>query len=131
MRTSKSVALFSLALPWEVFSEDFCSGAWLSSWSRLRFEFPVFHLTPNTPQIQLWFARSKLNMDEICSLNNHLWYVDCRYTTNIFFEIPPCEKKVVFFTEFVTELVNPFIRKQSAHGGISKYFFYTTFHHHF
>ena len=40
--------------------------------------------------------------------------------TNIFFEIPPCEKKMGFFTEFVTELVNPFIRKQSAHGGISK-----------
>ena len=29
-------------------------------------------LTPNRPLIQLWCARSKLNMDEICSLNNHL-----------------------------------------------------------
>ena len=33
-------------------------------------------LTPNRPLIQLWCARSKLNMDEICSLNIHLWYVD-------------------------------------------------------
>ena len=33
-------------------------------------------LTPNTPLIQLWCSRSKLNMDEICSLNIHLWYVD-------------------------------------------------------
>ena len=30
------------------------------------------YLTPNTPLIQLWCARSKLNMDEICSLNIHL-----------------------------------------------------------
>ena len=30
------------------------------------------HLTPNRPLIQLWCARSKLNMDEICSLNIHL-----------------------------------------------------------
>ena len=29
-------------------------------------------LTPNTPLIQLWRARSKWNMDEICSLNIHL-----------------------------------------------------------
>ena len=29
-------------------------------------------LTPNRPLIQLWCARSKLNMDEICSLNIHL-----------------------------------------------------------
>ena len=36
-------------------------------------------LTPNTPLIQLWCARSKLNMDEICSLNIHLWYVDNFY----------------------------------------------------
>ena len=33
-------------------------------------------LTPNTPLLQLWCARSKLNMNEICSLNIHLWYVD-------------------------------------------------------
>ena len=33
-------------------------------------------LTPNMPLIQLWCAQSKSNMDEICSLNNHLWYVD-------------------------------------------------------
>jgi hypothetical protein len=33
-------------------------------------------LTPNTTLIQLWCARSKLNMDEICSLNIHLWYID-------------------------------------------------------
>ena len=32
----------------------------------------AFSLTPNTPLIQLWCARSKLNMDEICSLNIHL-----------------------------------------------------------
>ena len=38
--------------------------------------FWLCHLTPNTPLIQLWCARSKLNMDEICSLNIHLWYVD-------------------------------------------------------
>ena len=30
------------------------------------------YLTPNTPLIQLWCARSKLNMDEISSLNIHL-----------------------------------------------------------
>ena len=29
-------------------------------------------LTPNRPLIQLWCARSKLNMDEICSLNIYL-----------------------------------------------------------
>ena len=29
-------------------------------------------LTPNMPLIQLWCAQSKLNMDEICSLNIHL-----------------------------------------------------------
>ena len=29
-------------------------------------------LTPNRPLIQLWCARSKLNMDKICSLNIHL-----------------------------------------------------------
>ena len=33
-------------------------------------------LTPNTPLIQLWCARSKLDMDETCSLNIQLWYVD-------------------------------------------------------
>ena len=33
-------------------------------------------LTPNTPLIQLWCARLKLNMNEICSLNIHLRYVD-------------------------------------------------------
>ena len=32
----------------------------------------LFFLTPNRPLIQLWCARSKLNMDEICSLNIHL-----------------------------------------------------------
>ena len=32
----------------------------------------IYYLTPNTPLIQLWCARSKLNMDEICSLNIHL-----------------------------------------------------------
>ena len=34
------------------------------------------YLTPDTPLIRLWCAQSKLNMDEICSLNIHLWYVD-------------------------------------------------------
>ena len=34
------------------------------------------YLTHNTPLIQLWCAQSKLNMEEICSLNIHLWYVD-------------------------------------------------------
>jgi hypothetical protein len=47
-----------------------------------------------------------------------------RYTTKSFIEIPPCaKKKVIFITEFVTLLfyvVNPFIRKQLAHGGVSK-----------
>ena len=33
-------------------------------------------LTPNRPLIQLCCAQSKLNMDEICSLNIPLWYVD-------------------------------------------------------
>ena len=33
-------------------------------------------LTLDTPLIRLWCPRSKLNMDEICSLNIHLWYVD-------------------------------------------------------
>ena len=51
-------------------------------------------LTPNRPLIQLLCARSKLNMDEICSLNIH-------YTTKSFIEIPPCAKKVIFITEFV------------------------------
>ena len=37
---------------------------------------PKYNLTPNRPLIQLWCARSKLNMDEICSLNIHLSYVD-------------------------------------------------------
>ena len=30
------------------------------------------YLTSNMPLIQLWCARSKLNMDEICSVNIHL-----------------------------------------------------------
>jgi hypothetical protein len=39
------------------------------------------------------------------------------------FEIPPCAKKVISVTEFVTLCcVNPFIRKQLAHGAISKIF---------
>ena len=33
-------------------------------------------LTPNMPLILLWCARSKLNMDEICSLNIHSRHVD-------------------------------------------------------
>ena len=33
-------------------------------------------LTPNTPLIQLWCAQSKLNMDEIFSLNIHVWCLD-------------------------------------------------------
>ena len=36
----------------------------------------LFDLRPNTPLIQLWCARSKLNMDEIFSLKIHVWYVD-------------------------------------------------------
>ena len=34
------------------------------------------HLTPNTPQIQLWCAWSKLNMDEIFNFKIHLRCVD-------------------------------------------------------
>ena len=34
------------------------------------------YLTPNMPLIQPSCAQSKLNMDEICSLNIHLRYVD-------------------------------------------------------
>jgi hypothetical protein len=43
---------------------------------KARYVHKIFHLTPNRPLIQLWCARSKLNMDEICSLNIHLEYVD-------------------------------------------------------
>ena len=34
------------------------------------------YLTPNMPLIQFWGAQTKLNMDEICSLNIHLRYAD-------------------------------------------------------
>jgi hypothetical protein len=48
----------------------------------------------------------------------------CRFTTKSFIGIPPCQRMVTFVTEFVTLffVVNPFIRKQLSHGGISKYF---------
>ena len=49
----------------------------LKSWiSQSETTKKLIDLIPNTPLIQLWCARSKLNMDEICSLNIHLWYVD-------------------------------------------------------
>ena len=57
-------------------------------------EIDMFVLTPNMPLIQLWCAQSKLNMDDICSLNICMI---CRYTTKSFIEIPPCAKKVIFF----------------------------------
>ena len=38
--------------------------------------FSIRILTSNMSLIQLWCAQSKLNMDEICSLNIHFWYVD-------------------------------------------------------
>jgi hypothetical protein len=49
----------------------------------------------------------------------------CRYSAKSFIEIPPCAKKATFITELATTyllfyVVNPFIRKQLAHGGISK-----------
>ena len=43
---------------------------------RLTMFLGLFWLTRNKPLIQLWCARSKLNMDEIFRLNIHLWYVD-------------------------------------------------------
>ena len=78
-------------------------------------------LTPNMPLIQLWCAQSKSNMDEICSLNNHLWYVDI---PQIFFWNSSM-RKIGHFHYWICNsvlfyVVNPFIRKQLAHGGISK-----------
>ena len=49
--------------------------SYLNYYCRLRKALKNYHkgLTPNTPPlIQLWCARSKLNMDEICSLNINL-----------------------------------------------------------
>ena len=47
------------------------------------------------------FTYRKLNMDEICV---NLWlkvlFIMCTYITEIFIEIPPCAKKVIFITEF-------------------------------
>ena len=48
-----------------------------------------FNLTPNTPLIQLWSTRSKLNMDDISGF------------------IPSCAKKVIFITEFAIWCKNP------------------------
>ena len=66
----------------------------------------------------------------------NLWlkvsFIVCRYATRFFLEIPPCAHDVIFITEFVLLIkippfdeVNSFNRKWQAHGGISKYFFYT------
>ena len=46
------------------------------SWPCMHIRCIGTSLTPNRPLIQLWCAQSKLNMDENCSLNIHLWYVD-------------------------------------------------------
>ena len=66
-------------------------------------------------------------MDEICGLEFHLSYVDCRYATRIFLKIPPCAQHVIFITEFVLLIktppfykVNSFNRKWLGHGGFSK-----------
>ena len=69
------------------------------SWLHTTLEYQLC-LTPNTPLVQLWCARSKLNMDEICSLNFYLSYLYA--PQNLFFEIPLYAKKVIFVTEFVT-----------------------------
>ena len=52
------------------------------------------------PLIQLWCSRSKLIMDEICSLNIHLLYVE--RPQKVFIEIPPCAKNAIFITEILT-----------------------------
>jgi hypothetical protein len=43
-------------------------------------------------------------MDEICGLK---FYLLCVHTTQIFIEIPPCAKKIIFSTEFVLLDLNP------------------------
>ena len=53
-----------------------------------------FALTHDMAMIQPSFTSSKWNMVEIFGLKFHL--------SKIFFEIPPCEKKVIFVTVFVT-----------------------------
>ena len=74
---------------------------WAYSWEKdSKNGAAVTSLTTNTPLIQLWCAQSKLNKDEICCSNIHLWYVECRYTTKSLIEITPCAKKVIFITEF-------------------------------
>ena len=55
-------------------------------------------LTPNTTLIPASFTYSKWNMVDICGLEFHLLYV---HAPQFFFEIPPCAKDVIFFTEFV------------------------------
>ena len=65
--------------------------------------------------------------------------------TKIFFEIPPCAKKVIFNTEFVFLDLNPHflnlhfyevnelssLKKALRMEEFQKYFFQNTFHHHF
>ena len=63
-------------------------------------------------------------MDEICSLNIHL-YIDI--PQKVLLKSLHAQKKGHFFTEFANSVLNPFIRKQLAHGEIIKYFFL----HHF
>ena len=60
----------------------------------------IIQLTPNRPLIQLWCARSKLNMNEICSLNIHLWYVDI--PQKVLLKSLHAQKKAIFITEFLT-----------------------------
>ena len=70
--------------------------------------------------IQPLFTCSKWNMGKNFGLKFHISYVHM-YTINKFFEIPPCGKKVIFVSEFVT------VEKASLLGskikGISKIFF--------
>ena len=60
------------------------------------------------------------------------------FITKPFIKIPPWANKVICINEFVILCKSPpfyevkwMKRKWLAHGGISKYFFFTTFHRHF
>ena len=52
-------------------------------------------------------TQSKWNMDEVFSSKFYLSYVDCRYATNLFLEIPPCTHHVIFINEFVLSIKTP------------------------
>jgi hypothetical protein len=55
--------------------------------------------------IQPSFTSSKWNMGEIFGLKFHLTYL--RNPQGFFLEIPPCGKKVIFVSEFLTLLKRP------------------------